>query len=86
MTVKFRSTDECKPVDGGSKILITSSSDGVALVEKAQEQFDETQAEQLRQKMRSESFDLEDFLDQLDRIKRRAAEEPTVLLELPGRG
>lgn len=31
----FRTTDECKPVDGGSKILITSSSGGVALVDRA---------------------------------------------------
>src|SRR4051812_8187019 len=31
----FRSTDDCKPVDGGRRILITSSSGGVALVERA---------------------------------------------------
>lgn len=31
----FRSTDECKPVDGGRRILITSSGGGVALVERA---------------------------------------------------
>lgn len=35
MHSKFRSTDECKPIDGGRKILITSSSTGVALVERA---------------------------------------------------
>ena len=35
MADKFRSTDECKPVNGGTKILITSSSDGVALIDKA---------------------------------------------------
>jgi len=32
---KFRSTDECKPVESGRKILITSSGGGVALVERA---------------------------------------------------
>jgi hypothetical protein len=32
---RFRSTDDCKPVDGGSRILITSSGGGVALVERA---------------------------------------------------
>ena len=32
---KFGSTDECKPVEGGRKILITSSGGGVALVERA---------------------------------------------------
>jgi Family of unknown function (DUF6528) len=30
---RFATTDECKPVDGGRRILITSSSDGVALVD-----------------------------------------------------
>jgi Family of unknown function (DUF6528) len=34
MKSRFASTDECKPVDGGAKILITSSSNGVALVER----------------------------------------------------
>ena len=32
---KFGSTDECKPVENGQKILITSSGGGVALVERA---------------------------------------------------
>ena len=32
---KFGSTDECKPVGNGKKILITSSGGGVALVERA---------------------------------------------------
>jgi hypothetical protein len=31
----FRSTDECKAVDGGRQILITSSTGGVALVDRA---------------------------------------------------
>lgn len=31
---QFKSTDDCKPVDGGSKILISSSSDGIALVDR----------------------------------------------------
>jgi len=32
---KFRSTDDCKPVDGGARILITSSGGAAALVERA---------------------------------------------------
>ncbi len=32
---QFGTTDDCKPVDGGSRILITSSGGGVALVERA---------------------------------------------------
>jgi hypothetical protein len=35
MRKKFETTDDCKPVDGGRRILITSSGDGVALVERA---------------------------------------------------
>ncbi len=31
----YRTTDECKPVDGGRQVLVTSSSGGVALVERA---------------------------------------------------
>jgi Family of unknown function (DUF6528) len=34
-TPLFRTTDECKPLDGGSRILITSSGGGVALVSRA---------------------------------------------------
>jgi hypothetical protein len=30
----FRSTDDCKPVDGGARVLISSSSGGCALVER----------------------------------------------------
>lgn len=30
----FRSTDECKPIDGGRRVLITSSTGGVALVDR----------------------------------------------------
>ncbi len=35
MRAKFATTDECKPVDNGRAILITSSADGVALVERS---------------------------------------------------
>ncbi|MEQ9103774.1 MAG: signal recognition particle protein [Rhodothermales bacterium] len=49
---------------------ILGMGDVVSFVEKAQEQFDEKQAEKLRSKIGSEKFDLEDFLDQLDRLKK----------------
>jgi len=35
MKDRFRTTDECKPVGNGDRILITSSAGGVALVERA---------------------------------------------------
>ncbi|HET6569489.1 MAG TPA: signal recognition particle protein [Rhodothermales bacterium] len=49
---------------------ILGMGDVVSFVERAQEQFDEKQAEKLQQKIRSEEFDLEDFYDQLQRIKK----------------
>ncbi len=49
---------------------ILGMGDVVSFVEKAQEQFDEKQAEKLRGRIRSESFDLNDFLDQLGRLKK----------------
>lgn len=35
MRAKFATTDDCKPVDGGQRILVTSSSGAVGLVERA---------------------------------------------------
>ncbi|MEM1126234.1 MAG: signal recognition particle protein [Bacteroidota bacterium] len=49
---------------------ILGMGDVVSFVERAQEQFDEKQAEKLQQKIRSEEFDLEDFYQQLQRIKK----------------
>ncbi len=49
---------------------ILGMGDVVSLVEKAREQFDEKQAEKLKAKISSESFNLEDFMDQLGRLKK----------------
>lgn len=49
---------------------ILGMGDVVSFVEKAQEQFDEKQADKLRKKIQSESFNLEDFYDQLQRLKK----------------
>ena len=48
---------------------ILGMGDVVSFVEKAQEQYDEKQAENLRKKIRSQDFDLADFYEQLQRIK-----------------
>ncbi len=48
---------------------ILGMGDIVSFVEKAQEQYDEKQAEKLRKKIRREEFDLEDFYEQLQKIK-----------------
>jgi signal recognition particle subunit SRP54 len=49
---------------------ILGMGDVVSFVEKAQDQFDEKQAEKLEKKIRSETFNLEDFYQQLQRIKK----------------
>ncbi|GAB5521049.1 MAG: signal recognition particle protein [Rhodothermales bacterium] len=49
---------------------ILGMGDVVSFVEKAQEQFDEEQAAKLQKKIRSEDFNLTDFYDQLQRIKK----------------
>ncbi len=49
---------------------ILGMGDVVSLVEKAQEQFDNRQAEQLRKKIRSQDFDLADFYEQLQQIRK----------------
>lgn len=64
---------------------ILGMGDVVSLVEKAQEQFDEKQAEQLQKKIRSEKFDLEDFYDQLQKIKKMGNVSDLVGM-IPGAG
>lgn len=49
---------------------ILGMGDVVSLVEKAQKEFDEEEAEKLQKKIQSESFDLEDFLEQIQKIKK----------------
>lgn len=49
---------------------ILGMGDVVSLVEKAQQQYDDEQAEKLKKKIRSEKFDLEDFYEQLQKIKK----------------
>ena len=51
---------------------ILGMGDVVSFVERAQEQYDEQEAERLQEKIRSEEFDLQDFYDQLQRIQRWA--------------
>src|ERR671928_348806 len=49
---------------------ILGMGDITSLVEKAQQQFDEEQAKRLEKKIRRNQFDFQDFLDQLQQIKR----------------
>jgi signal recognition particle subunit SRP54 len=49
---------------------ILGMGDVLSLVERAQESYDTKQAEQLADKLRKNSFTLEDFLDQMQQIKK----------------
>lgn len=49
---------------------ILGMGDVVSFVERAQQEFDEEQAEKLQRKIRSDKFDLTDFLEQLQKIKK----------------
>lgn len=49
---------------------ILGMGDVLSLIERAQEQTDEDEADRMQQKMMKGQFDLEDFLDQLQKIKK----------------
>lgn len=49
---------------------ILGMGDVVSLVEKAQKEFDEKQAQKLQKKIQSDKFDLEDFYEQIQKIKK----------------
>jgi len=49
---------------------ILGMGDVVSLVEKAQQQYDDEQAQRLQKKIKSDKFDLEDFLEQIQKIKK----------------
>jgi len=49
---------------------ILGMGDVVSLVEKAQKEYDEEQAQKLQQKITSDKFDLVDFYDQIQKIKK----------------
>lgn len=64
---------------------ILGMGDVISFVEKAQEQFDEKQAEKLQKKIRTEEFDLEDFHEQLQRIKKMGSLKDLIGM-IPGIG
>jgi len=49
---------------------ILGMGDMLTLIEKAQSSFDEAQAKRMEQKLRTATFDFEDFLEQMQQIKR----------------
>lgn len=68
MGEKMEDLEPFYPDRMASRIL--GMGDVLSLIEKAQEAYDEKQAMEMAQKMRNNEFDLEDFLDQMQQIKK----------------
>lgn len=49
---------------------ILGMGDVLTLIEKAEQEFDVEQAKAMEEKLRKAAFDLEDFLDQLQKVKK----------------
>ncbi|ANI90493.1 signal recognition particle protein [Arachidicoccus ginsenosidimutans] len=83
LTIKYTVNKPIKFVSSGEKMdtldvfypdrmaqRILGMGDIASLVEKAQEQFNEEQAKKLEKKIRRNQFDFQDFLEQLQQIKK----------------
>ena len=57
--------------------------DIVSLVEKAQEQFDEKEAERIQKKVEKNTFDLQDYLDQLEMVNKMGSADKLIEM-IPG--
>ena len=68
MGEKMEDLEPFHPDRMASRIL--GMGDVLSLIEKAQEAYDEKQAMEMAQKMRNNEFDLDDFLDQMQQIKK----------------
>ena len=66
--VKMEAIDQFHPNRMADRIL--GMGDVVSLVERAQEQFDEEQAKKLQRKLARNQFDFNDFLAQIEQIKK----------------
>ena len=80
---KIEKLEEFHPDRMASRIL--GMGDVVSLVEKAQEHFDEEEAEKLQKKMAKGSFGFDDFLKQIQAMKKMGG-MTSMLKMLPGMG
>jgi signal recognition particle subunit SRP54 len=64
---------------------ILGMGDVLTMIEKAQETFDQKEAEEMARKFRQDSFTLDDFLSQLQQVKKLGSFEQ-ILSMLPGMG
>jgi signal recognition particle subunit SRP54 len=83
MGEKLSDLEPFHPDRMASRIL--GMGDIVTLVEKAQEAFDADQAAEMREKLKKSKFDFEDFLKQMDQIKKLGPIE-SLLGMIPGVG
>jgi signal recognition particle subunit SRP54 len=80
---KMDALDVFYPERMASRIL--GMGDVVSLVEKAQEQYDEEQAKKLEKKIKKNQFDFNDFLDQIQQIKKMGSVKD-IMGMIPGMG
>jgi len=80
---KMDEMEQFHPDRIASRIL--GMGDVVTLVEKAQDGIDQVKAKKLEEKLKKAEFDLEDFLDQLQQIKKMGSLE-SLLKMIPGVG
>ena len=83
MGEKLDQLEEFHPDRMASRIL--GMGDVLSLIEKAQANIDEKKAKEMEEKMRTMSFTLEDFLDQMDQMKKMGPLDE-LLSMLPGGG
>ena len=62
---------------------ILGMGDVLSLIEKAEQAFDEKKAQELEEKLRKQQFDLDDFLDQMEQMKKMGPLE-NLLGMIPG--
>ncbi|MDR0789469.1 MAG: signal recognition particle protein [Bacteroidales bacterium] len=80
---KMEALDVFYPDRMANRIL--GMGDIVSLVEKAQEQYDEEEARKIAKKLRTNNFDFNDFLSQLQQIKKMGSVKDLVGM-IPGMG
>lgn len=83
MGEKVDTLDVFHPDRMASRIL--GMGDVVSLVEKAQAQFDEEEAKRIEKKLKKNTFDYNDFLSQLDQLKRMG-DIKSLIAMIPGIG
>ncbi len=81
MGEKMDALEPFHPERMASRIL--GMGDVMSLIEKAQENVDEEKAKELEQKIRTQSFTLDDFLDQLQQVKKMGPLDE-ILKMMPG--